>query len=109
VDTGMGLERLLTVLQGERSVFDTDVFRPWSLPGLWPLDEPSRRIVTDHLRSSVVVIGDGMWHTRFGGDANVTIVPTSDLFSHHDRLSLDRFHPGDEGYQLIAERIAESM
>ena len=46
---------------------------------------------------------------RFGGDANVTIVPTSDLFSHHDRLSLDRFHPGDEGYQLIAERIAESM
>lgn len=46
---------------------------------------------------------------RFGGDANLTIVPTSDLFSHHDRLSLDRFHPGDEGYQLIAERIAESM
>lgn len=46
---------------------------------------------------------------RFGGDANVTIVPTSDLFSHRDRLSLDRFHPGDEGYALIAERIAESL
>jgi alanyl-tRNA synthetase len=60
VDTGMGLERMLTVLQGTRSVFDTDVFRPWSLPGLWPLDEPSQRVVTDHLRSSVVVIGDGV-------------------------------------------------
>jgi lysophospholipase L1-like esterase len=46
---------------------------------------------------------------RFGGDPNLTIVPTSDLFSHRDRLSLDHFHPGDEGYQLIAERIAESL
>jgi alanyl-tRNA synthetase len=60
VDTGMGLERMLTVLQGKRSVFDTDVFGPWSISGLWPLDETSRRIVTDHLRSSVVVIGDGV-------------------------------------------------
>ena len=59
VDTGMGVERMLTVLQGERSVFETDVFRPW-LVGLWPLDERSRRVVTDHLRSSVVVIGDGV-------------------------------------------------
>jgi lysophospholipase L1-like esterase len=46
---------------------------------------------------------------RFGSDANLTVVPTSDLFSHHDRLSLDHFHPGDEGYQLIAERIADSL
>jgi alanyl-tRNA synthetase len=60
VDTGMGLERMLTVLQGTRSVFDTDVFRPWSLVDLWQLDERSQRVVTDHLRSSVVVIGDGV-------------------------------------------------
>ena len=46
---------------------------------------------------------------RFGGDPNLTVVPTSDLFSHRDRLSLDHFHPGDEGYELIAERIAESL
>lgn len=46
---------------------------------------------------------------RFGGDPNFTLVPTSDLFSHRDRLSMDRFHPGDEGYELIAERIAESL
>jgi lysophospholipase L1-like esterase len=46
---------------------------------------------------------------RFGGDPNLTIVPTSDLFSHHDRLSADHFHPNDEGYQLIAERIAQSL
>lgn len=46
---------------------------------------------------------------RFGGDPNFTLVPTSDLFSHHDRLALDRFHPGGEGYGLIARRIAESV
>ncbi|MHA6765073.1 alanine--tRNA ligase-related protein [Streptacidiphilus sp. PAMC 29251] len=63
VDTGMGLERLVTVLQGQRSVFDTDLFEPWtrSVPTLWDgLDEPSLRLVCDHLRSGVVVLGDGV-------------------------------------------------
>jgi alanyl-tRNA synthetase len=60
VDTGMGLERLLTVLQGKDSVYDCDVFEPWMspVPTLWNLDEPSTRLVCDHLRSSIVVIGD---------------------------------------------------
>ena len=43
------------------------------------------------------------------GDRNITVVETSDLFSHRDRLSFDRFHPGDEGYALIARRIADSI
>lgn len=62
IDTGMGLERLLTVLQDRRSVYETDLFEPWTrlLPPLWQLDEPSMRLVCDHLRSSVVVIGDGV-------------------------------------------------
>jgi alanyl-tRNA synthetase len=60
VDTGMGVERMLTILQRKRSVFETDVFRPWRLVDRWPLDEQSQRVVTDHLRSSVVVIGDGV-------------------------------------------------
>jgi lysophospholipase L1-like esterase len=46
---------------------------------------------------------------RFGGDGNITVVATSDLFSHRDRLSIDRFHPSGEGYGLIARRIAESL
>ncbi|MFE6890635.1 alanine--tRNA ligase-related protein [Streptomyces sp. NPDC057694] len=63
VDTGLGLERLATLLQGRTSVFDCDVFTPWRerLPGLWgPLDETSTRLVTDHLRSALVVLGDGV-------------------------------------------------
>lgn len=62
VDTGMGLERLLTVLQGRESVYDTDLFEPWLrlLPQLWDLDGPSLRLVCDHLRSGIVVIGEGV-------------------------------------------------
>jgi lysophospholipase L1-like esterase len=46
---------------------------------------------------------------RLAGDVNLTVVQTADLFSHHDRLAIDRFHPGDEGYELIARRIADSI
>lgn len=53
------------------------------------------------------------WNARlletFGTDPNFTLVATSDLFSHRDRLALDRFHPGGEGYGLIARRIADSL
>jgi alanyl-tRNA synthetase len=62
VDTGMGLERLLMITQGVPSVFGTDVFRPWrqTLPGLWQPDEPSLRLIADHLRASIVITGDGV-------------------------------------------------
>jgi alanyl-tRNA synthetase len=68
VDTGMGLERMLTVLQGKRSVFECDLFEPWmrTVPRLWPLDEPSLRLVVDHLRSGIVVIGDGVRPSNTG-------------------------------------------
>jgi lysophospholipase L1-like esterase len=54
-----------------------------------------------------------VWNARllraFRSDPNFTLVQTSDLFSHRDRLSNDRFHPGDEGYRLIARRISEAL
>ncbi|GAA3807903.1 alanine--tRNA ligase-related protein [Streptomyces coacervatus] len=68
IDTGMGLERLTTVLQGHRSVYDTDLFEPWMrlLPPLWDLSVPSTRLVCDHLRSSIVVLGDGVRPSNTG-------------------------------------------
>jgi alanyl-tRNA synthetase len=68
IDTGLGLERLLGVLQGKDSVYGVDVFEPWTstVPPLWPLDETSIRVVLDHLRSSIVVVGDGVRPSNTG-------------------------------------------
>jgi alanyl-tRNA synthetase len=68
VDTGMGFERLLTILQGTDSVYECDVFRPWqeTVPSLWPLELRESRVVVDHLRSSMVVIGDGVLPSNSG-------------------------------------------
>ena len=68
VDTGMGLERLLLVSQHTRSVYETDLFAPWLsvLPALWRTDPQSLRILTDHLRSVIVVIGDGIRPSNTG-------------------------------------------
>jgi alanyl-tRNA synthetase len=62
VDTGMGLERLLMVAQRAGSVYGTDLFTPWLsvLPPLWRPGPRSLRILIDHLRSAIVVIGDGV-------------------------------------------------
>jgi lysophospholipase L1-like esterase len=40
----------------------------------------------------------------------VRTVPTFDVFeSHPERLSRDHFHPNEEGYRLIAERVKEAL
>ena len=46
---------------------------------------------------------------RFAKDPNLVVVQTADLFTWRDRLSMDRFHPGNEGYALIARRIADTF
>lgn len=62
VDTGLGLERINMLLQGKETPFDTEVFKPVmdKLHELAKNDNiESRRIVAEHLRSSMMVIADG--------------------------------------------------
>jgi alanyl-tRNA synthetase len=68
VDTGMGLERLLMVSQRVSSVFETDMFAPWLavLRDRLEPDERSLRIVADHVRSSIVIVGDGVRPSNTG-------------------------------------------
>jgi alanyl-tRNA synthetase len=68
IDTGLGLERLSMLLEGKKSVYETELFEPWMriIPELWKLDEESERIVIDHLRSSIVIIGDGVHPSNTG-------------------------------------------
>ena len=68
IDTGLGLERLTMLLEGKSSVYETELFEPWMriVPELWKLDEEDERIVIDHLRSSMVIIGDGVHPSNTG-------------------------------------------
>nr|XP_008539053.1 PREDICTED: alanine--tRNA ligase, mitochondrial [Equus przewalskii] len=76
VDTGMGLERLVAVLQGRRSTYDTDLFSPLLsaihqgcgappyLGRVGAADEgrtdTAYRVVADHIRTLSVCIADGV-------------------------------------------------
>lgn len=56
VDTGMGLERMAAVLNGVPTVFDLDEFKV--LMDILPEKGRSSRIIADHIRAAVFVIGD---------------------------------------------------
>ena len=74
VDTGMGLERTATVLQGKISNYDTDLFVPLMKEAAQlakadladPKIQPSLRIVADHSRAATFLVSDGVLPLNFG-------------------------------------------
>jgi len=64
VDTGMGFERLMKVIQKTATVFETDLFEPLRTrileinPNIQVRD---LRIILDHTRASVFLISDGIY------------------------------------------------
>ena len=73
IDTGMGLERAATVLQGVHSVFETDLFRTLIAAAESEVgkhargeDAASFRVIADHLRSTSFLIADGVTPSNEG-------------------------------------------
>ncbi len=75
IDTGMGLERIVAVLQGVRSNFDTDLFKPLiafvdelsGIPyGSDPKADISIRVIADHARATAFLIADGVLPSNEG-------------------------------------------
>ncbi len=67
IDTGMGFERLVTVVNGAQDAYDTELFQPSirrlvELTGLpyQDLDSVQHRIIADHVRSVTFAISDGI-------------------------------------------------
>jgi len=68
VDTGMGLERVICILNGYNSVYDTDLFADIikyiegktdkSIPLTAQEREKATRIIADHLRTATFMLGD---------------------------------------------------
>ena len=75
IDTGMGLERLAVALQGQKSNFDTDLFKPLiqEVCGSARREYPSHdkgdvavRIIADHVRAVSFLIADGIMPANEG-------------------------------------------
>ena len=63
VDTGMGLERIAAVMQGENSNYETDLFKNLisASEAILGLEKStSHKVIADHIRSSVFLISDGV-------------------------------------------------
>lgn len=75
IDTGMGLERLACILQGVDNLFEVDTVQNImkkisELAGVkyhdYDKKDVSLRVITDHIRSSVFMIGDGVIPSNSG-------------------------------------------
>ena len=69
IDTGMGLERVALLLQGKPNMYEIDVVYPVIARteeltgrryGADPADDVRFRVIADHVRSSMMLIGDGV-------------------------------------------------
>lgn len=67
VDTGMGLERITTAVQGKQTVFETELFMPLfarmqelGAPAYGSSDDVTKamRVVADHIKAATFIIGD---------------------------------------------------
>jgi alanyl-tRNA synthetase len=75
IDTGMGVERVAYLLQGVANVYETDLVRPVIARaeafsgrryGANPDDDTRFRVIADHARSGVMIIGDGVTPSNEG-------------------------------------------
>ncbi len=76
IDTGMGLERVASLLQGVTTNYDTDLLRPLveraasiagkAYGGAMAPDDVSMRVVADHARMAAFVLAEGVTPDRSG-------------------------------------------
>jgi alanyl-tRNA synthetase len=83
VDTGMGLERVVSVLQGVKANYETDLFMPiieatQKLTGHSNEERDANivpyRVIADHLRAAVFMISDGVLPGAKGRDSVCRLV-----------------------------------
>lgn len=129
VDTGMGIERTVTMLQGKQNVYQTEVFTPildsiGELSGVRYGDDPELdrafRIVADHARTAAFILADerGVAPTNVGaGYVLRRLIRRAVRFGRKlgfekpflgepARLVLDMYR---EPYPMLAERAEEAL
>ncbi|MDO4563131.1 MAG: alanine--tRNA ligase [Clostridia bacterium] len=75
IDTGMGLERIATIMQGVNNIFEVDTIRNIMLEisrvanvnyGASEASDISLRVITDHIRSTTFMVCDGVGPSNEG-------------------------------------------
>ncbi len=83
VDTGMGLERIVSIVQGVEANYDTDLFLPiihktQQLAGHTDAERDANyvpyRVIADHIRAAVFLIADGVLPGAKGRDSVCRLV-----------------------------------
>ncbi|PJF28964.1 MAG: alanine--tRNA ligase [Phototrophicales bacterium] len=83
VDTGMGLERIVSIIQGKTANYDTDLFMPiikktQEITGHTDAQRDANyvpyRVIADHIRAAVFLIADGVLPGAKGRDAVCRLV-----------------------------------
>ena len=75
IDTGMGLERITSIMQGKLGNYETDLFRPIiarledvsrNIYGENEKTDIAMRVISDHIRGATFVINDGVLPSKDG-------------------------------------------
>ncbi|MBR58268.1 MAG: alanine--tRNA ligase [Myxococcales bacterium] len=113
IDTGMGLERILAVLRGQISNYDTDLFQPLiqvvvdHTGGEYKqTDEPydvACRVLADHSRAAAFLIADGVYPSNEGrGYVLRRVLRRAIRFGRQIGLN-------DASISLVADKVVDVM
>ena len=107
VDTGMGLERLAAVLQGVHNNYEIDLFQALvnkaaGLLQATDLDNPSLKVIADHIRAAVFRIADGVVPSNEGRGYVIRRIIRRALRHGHKLQSSGPFF-----HQLVGEVVAQ--
>ena len=107
VDTGMGLERLAAVLQGVHNNYEIDLFQALikksaGLLDITDLNNPSLKVIADHIRAAVFLITDGVVPSNEGRGYVIRRIIRRALRHGHKLQSSGPFF-----HQLVGEVVAQ--
>ena len=107
VDTGMGLERLAAVLQDVHNNYEIDLFqilikKAAELLQTTDLDNPSLKVIADHIRAAVFLIADGVVPSNEGRGYVIRRIIRRALRHGHKLQSSGPFF-----HQLVGEVVTQ--
>src|SRR5512138_1150959 len=111
IDTGAGLERIASVVQGKQTNYDTDLFQniiraigkiAGKSYGKDPDDDVSMRVIADHARATTFLVGDGVLPSNEGRGYVLRRIMRRAI-RHGKRLGLEKLFLADVCSAVIEE------